>query len=59
MTHANFQIFLKISLALIVKIAVLALIAVIDSFKIYTINSMTKKKIENNFITSKALFRLA
>ena len=32
---------------------------VADSFKNYTINSLTKKKIETNFIMSRALFQVA
>ena len=38
-----------------IEIVHLALKAVIDSFEIYTINSL-KKIFESNFITSKALF---
>ena len=52
----QFQFFLKISLVIIVEILDLALRAVIDSFKIYTIHSLIKKKIESNFITFKASF---
>ena len=42
-----------------VKIVDLALRAVINSFEIYTINSLTEKKIETSCITSKVLFALA
>ena len=43
-----------------VEIFDLALTAVIDSFEIYTINSLTKKKnSETHFIMSKALFAKA
>ena len=59
-THTNFQIYVKISLSVIVEIVDLALRAVIDSFEIYTINCLvTQKKIENSFIMSKALFGVA
>ena len=52
MTYNNFQIFLKISLAVMVEI--------IDSFETNTINSLIKKKIfETNFIMSRALFWVA
>ena len=33
--------------------------AIIDSFEIYTINSLMKKKFEINFIVSRALFWVA
>ena len=57
MTHTNFHIFLKISLAVIVEIFDLAWRAVIDSFEIYTTNALIKNKtFEINFITSKSLF---
>ena len=46
MTHTNFQIFLKISLAVIVEIVDLTLRAIIDSFEIYIINSIIKKKLK-------------
>ena len=59
MTYTNFQLFLKIYLAVIVEIADLALRTVIDSFEIYTINSLTKIKFETNFIMSHALFGVA
>ena len=49
MTHTNFQIFLEISLPVMVEVVDLALRAVIDSFEIYTINSMIKNKIRNWF----------
>ena len=45
MTCTNFQIFLKISLAVMVEIVDLTLRVVIDSFEIYTINSSIEKKI--------------
>ena len=37
----------------------LALSAVIDSFEIYTISSLMKKKFETNFIMSKVSFGIA
>ena len=40
MTHTNFQILCKISLAVMIEIVQLALKVVIDSFEIYTINSL-------------------
>ena len=58
MTHTNFQIFLKIFLAVMVEIVDFAVRTVIDSFEIYTINSLIKKNFDTNFITSKALFIL-
>ena len=58
-TYTNFEIFLKISLSLIDEIVGLALRAVIDSFEIYTISSLIKKKSETNFIMSKVLLRVA
>ena len=58
MTHTNFQIFLKISLAAMVEFFDLALRAVIDSFEIYSKN-LPLKKIETNLIISEALFRVA
>ena len=39
-----------------IEIVDLALTAAIGSFEIYTINSSVKKKIETNFIMSKAIF---
>ena len=57
MTYTNFQIFLKISLVVMVEIVDLALRAAIDSFEIDTVNSLNKKKkFETNFVMSKALF---
>ena len=54
--YANFQIFFKISLAAMVEIVV-TLRAIVDSLKIYIINSLKKKKkIETIFINSIALF---
>ena len=44
MTYTNFQIFLKISLVVMVEIVDLALRAAIDSFEIDTVNSLNKKK---------------
>ena len=44
MIYTNFQIFLKISLAVMIGIVDLALRAVIDFFELYTINSLVKKK---------------
>ena len=55
MIYTNFQIFLTISLAVLVEIFDLPLGAVIDSFQIYIINSWIKKKSETNFIMSDAL----
>ena len=43
MTYTNFWILLKTSLAVIIENVDLALKVVIDSFKIYTINSLWKK----------------
>ena len=45
MTHANFQICLKIYVSVFIKIVDLALRAVIDSFKIYTMKSLIKKNL--------------
>ena len=57
MTYTNFQIFLKISLVVMVENVDLALRAAIDSFEIDTVNSLNKKKkFETNFVMSKALF---
>ena len=54
----QFQIFLKISLAVMVEINNLALRAFIDYFD--TISSLIKEKqFQTNFIISKALFRVA
>ena len=44
MTYTNILIFQKMYPALMVKIVDLALKAVIDSFEIYTMNSLIKKK---------------
>ena len=44
MTYTNFQLFSQIFLAVMVEIVDLALIVVIDSFKINTINSLIKKR---------------
>ena len=44
MTYTNIQIFQKMYPALMVKIVDLTLKAVIDSFEIYTMNSLIKKK---------------
>ena len=52
MAYSNFQIFLKISLAVIVQIVDLALRAIINYFQINIINSLIKK-IKTNFIMSK------
>ena len=41
--HTNFQIYLEISLAVMFEIVHVALRAVIDSFEIYTINSLIIK----------------
>ena len=49
MTHNNFQIVLKISLAMIVEIVHLALRTVIDSFEICTINSLIEEKFRYSF----------
>ena len=44
MTYDNYQIFLKISLAIMVEIVDLTLRAVIDCLEIYAINSLIRKK---------------
>ena len=59
MTYTNFQMFLKISLAVMVEIVHLALSDVIESFNTYTMNSLLVKKFETNSIMSKALYRVA
>ena len=58
-TYTNFQILLKISLAVIIEIVDLTLRAVIDFFELYTVNSFIKKKFKIHFIGSKTLFRTA
>ena len=59
MTHTNFQIFLEISSAVMIKMIDLALRALIDFFEIDTINYLIKKNFDTNFIMSKALFGVA
>ena len=54
----NLKIFLKISLAVMVRIVDLAQRAVIDSSEIYTINFLIEKN-ETNFIMFKASFGVA
>ena len=57
MAYRNCQIFLKISLLIMVEIVDLAPRAFTDFFE-NTINSLIKKNFETNFIMSEALFRV-
>ena len=59
MTLANFQIYLKIFMAVMAKTVDLALRAVIDSLEIHTINSLIRKKLMTNLIMSKAFYGVA